>query len=76
LAQYLYKELRGLYRFGRPERHAVLAKIAALDPRFLPRDEERSPVFRSLARVLPLAWMLAGYGIARSALDRAKGTSP
>jgi glycosyltransferase involved in cell wall biosynthesis len=73
LAQYLYKELRGLYRYRRAERHAVLAEIYQLDPDFFPADEERSRLFRWLARVMPLRWLLAGYGIARSeAWRRAK----
>jgi len=70
LAQYLYKELRGLYRFHHAERHAVLARILELDPDFVPRDEEQSAVFRSLGRVIPLRWLLGAYGLSRSAMDR------
>lgn len=70
MAQYMFKELRGLYRLRRQERHAILARIRELDPRFSPLDEERSRLFRSLAHLLPLEWLLIGYGIARAAMDR------
>jgi hypothetical protein len=69
LAQYLYKELRGLYRFRRQERHAILAHIQELDPHFWPCDEERSRLVRLGSRVLPLTWLFEGYGIVRRALD-------
>jgi glycosyltransferase involved in cell wall biosynthesis len=70
MAQYLFKELRGLYRFNRPARHQVLSRILQLDPQFKPRDEERSLVFRCLFAVLPAHWVLAGYGFGRRAVDR------
>jgi glycosyltransferase involved in cell wall biosynthesis len=73
LAQYLYKELRGLYRFRRPERHAVLARIRTLDPVFAPRDEERSLAMRALLRFLPAAPVLEAYGLAKRSLDRIQG---
>lgn len=74
LAQYLYKELRGLYRFQRDERHAIVARILELDPAFVPRDEERSRLFRLLPRLLPLGWVLAGYGASRALADRLQST--
>jgi glycosyltransferase involved in cell wall biosynthesis len=74
MAQYLFKELRGLYRFGRSERHEVLTRILELDPAFRPRDEERSRVVRCLSSVLPVHWVLAGYGWTRRLLDHLEGT--
>jgi glycosyltransferase involved in cell wall biosynthesis len=70
MAQYLYKELRGMYRFDPPLGQEILRRLFALDPRFVPRDEERSRVFRSLYSILPAAWVLSAYGLARRALDR------
>jgi len=58
LAQYLYKELRGTFRFDPELGRRQLAHILALDPSFVPNDEERSPIFRSIGRVVPLrAWV-------------------
>lgn len=70
MAQYLYKELRGMYRFDPAFGQAMLRRLFALDPRFVPRDEEHSRVFRQLYSVLPAAWILSGYGLARRTLDR------
>lgn len=72
LAQYLYKELRGAYRFDPALGKAMLDRIVALDPGFEPRDEERSAVFRFLGRHLPLHPVLSAYGIARRVMDRAR----
>lgn len=76
MAQYLFKELRGLYRFSQPARHQVLDKIMRLDPGFKPRDEERSRIFRLLFSLLPAGWVLWSYGAARRVLDRATAISP
>jgi glycosyltransferase involved in cell wall biosynthesis len=70
MAQYLYKELRGAYRFDPPLGQTILAKILALDPAFTPRDEERSQILRLAFRVLPPDWALTAYGAGRRAADR------
>lgn len=70
MAQYLYKELRGAYRFDPPLGHTMLAKILALDAAFAPRDEERSRIFRLAFRLLPPDWALTAYGAGRRAADR------
>jgi glycosyltransferase involved in cell wall biosynthesis len=70
MAQYLYKELRGMYRFDPPAGRQILRRLYALDPRFVPRDEERSPVLRQLYSVLPAAWVLSAYGAVRRTRDR------
>jgi glycosyltransferase involved in cell wall biosynthesis len=70
MAQYLYKELRGAYRFEPALGRAMLEKILSLDPAFTPRDEERSGIFRLAFRVLPPAWALTAYGAGRRAADR------
>lgn len=70
MAQYLYKELRGMYRFDPPTGRKILRRLYALDPHFVPRDEERSPLLRQLYSVLPTPWVLSGYGMVRRALDR------
>jgi glycosyltransferase involved in cell wall biosynthesis len=69
-AQYLYKELRTLYRFAPDEGRRVLAEIKRLDPGFRPVDEEHSIVIRILANVFPVAWVLQSYGSLRSLADR------
>lgn len=69
LAQYLYKELRGAYRFDPKLGTEILGKIIQLDPDFQPRDEERSRLIKNLCRVLPLHFVLSGYGKARRLLD-------
>lgn len=70
LAQYLYKELRGAYRFDPPLGKKMLNEILELDPDFAPRDEEHSQVFRWLCRVFPIHLVLSTYGTARRILDR------
>jgi glycosyltransferase involved in cell wall biosynthesis len=70
MAQYLYKELRGMYRFEPVSARAVLQKLFVLDPGFVPQDEERSSVLRHLYSVLPAAWVLSGYGLVRRTMDR------
>ena len=70
LAQYLYKELRGAYRFDPALGKQVLQKILSLDPEFAPRDEERSRVFRWLCRLFPIHPVLSVYSAARRAVDR------
>lgn len=69
-AQYLYKELRCLYRFDRSRAMKVLARILELDPYFAPLDEERSRIFRVLGRMGLLRPALEAYGVARRAVDR------
>ena len=73
MAQYLYKELRGAYRFEPALGRAILARILALDPTFRPRDEERSRMFRIACGVLPRGWALTAYGYGRRAIDRLLG---
>jgi glycosyltransferase involved in cell wall biosynthesis len=70
LAQYLYKELRGAYRFDPHMGRVMLNKILALDPDFSPIDEERSWVFRRLCSALPIHPVLTAYGMGRRTLDR------
>lgn len=69
-AQYLYKEVRSLYRWAPEEGRRVLAEIRRLDPRFKPVDEEHSAVIRALTNIMPVAWVLEGYGTLRSLVDR------
>lgn len=69
-AQYLYKELRGLYRFDRLRGRAQLQRIHALDPVFKPLDEEHSALFRSLGQVGLLSSALETYGWLRNVIDR------
>lgn len=52
LAQYFYKELRVLSLYDRASFDAGVRKIRELDPRFVPRDEERQTWMRLLARVI------------------------
>jgi glycosyltransferase involved in cell wall biosynthesis len=73
MAQYLYKELRGAYRFEPALGRRILGKILALDPGFIPRDEEHSRTFRIAYRLLPPDWILSGYGFGRRAMDRVLG---
>jgi glycosyltransferase EpsH len=70
LAQYLYKELRGAYRFDPPLGKKKLHTILQLDPNFAPSDEESSRVFRWLCQVLPIHSVLSTYGLTRRTLDR------
>jgi len=73
MAQYLYKELRGAYRFEPALGRRILGKILALDPGFIPRDEEHSRAFRVAYRLLPPEWALSAYGVARRAMDHVLG---
>jgi glycosyltransferase involved in cell wall biosynthesis len=73
MAQYLYKELRGAYRFEPALGRRILGKILTLDPGFIPRDEEHSRTFRIAYRLLPPEWALSAYGIGRRAIDRMLG---
>jgi glycosyltransferase involved in cell wall biosynthesis len=61
-AQYLYKELRRLYRFDARQARRRLAVIRDLDPHFVPRDEEVSRLFRLVGRVGLLRPALEVYG--------------
>jgi len=70
LAQYYYKELRVLFRYKAKMGREIEEKIFSLDPKFLPRDEERSSIIRALARIMPLHWLLVCYGMVRRALDK------
>lgn len=65
-AQYLYKELRSLYRWAPQEGRRVLAEIMRLDPQFTPIDEETSGAIRTLARVIPVWAILEAYGFLRN----------
>ena len=75
-AQYLYKELRGLYRFDAPQGRSVLQRIRDLDSKFVPLDEEQSRYFRLLGQFGLLGPALEGYGIGRRMLDRLARRSP
>ena len=70
LAQYYYKELRVLFRFHPPTGKAVEWKIFSLDAAFVPRDEGHSSLIRGLGVVIPLHWLMVGYGIVRRGMDR------
>lgn len=52
LAQYFYKELRVLTLNDPAAADAALRHIVSLDPRFRPRDEERSRLIRIAARLI------------------------
>jgi len=69
-AQYLYKELRGLYRFDRVRGRAELQRIHTLDPDFTPLDEEHTAIFRWFGRGGLLSASLETYGWARHIADR------
>ena len=69
-AQYLYKELRCMFRFDRRRALSVLSWINSLDPEFLPRDEERSRLFRLLGRIGLTRPALETYGLLRRLTDR------
>ena len=73
-AQYLYKELRVLYRFDRPRGRETLKKIFVFDPEFMPIDEERSSMFRFIGRVGLLSPALEVYGWGRNLLDQIRGS--
>ena len=73
MAQYLYKELRGAYRFDPALGRRILGRILTLDPGFIPRDEEHSRTFRIAYRLLPPEWALSAYGVGRRAIDRMLG---
>ena len=73
LAQYLYKELRGMYRHEPATARTILNHIRVLDPAFAPVDEEPSAFMRAACRHLPIHFVLSGYGIARRAADRLRG---
>ena len=69
-AQYLYKELRGLYRFDRHHGRTELRRILSLDPDFVPMDEEHSVLFRAFGQASLLSPALEAYGWGRSLVDR------
>jgi glycosyltransferase involved in cell wall biosynthesis len=73
-AQYLYKELRVLYRFDRPRGRETLKRIIDFDPEFIPVDEEHSKIFRFLGRVGLLSPALEVYGLGRHLVDRFRGS--
>ena len=65
LAQYFYKELRVLTLHDPPAAEEALRHIFELDPRFRPRDEERSRALRIAARLVGVRGMLALYKAAK-----------
>jgi glycosyltransferase involved in cell wall biosynthesis len=74
LAQYLYKELDTLYRYGDgPGFERRLRQIRDLDPHFSPRDEEPRRLVRMLARVVGVRASLAAYGGLRACYGRLRG---
>lgn len=64
-AQYLYKELRRLFRLDKLGARARLREIMKLDPRFVPVDEEDSALFRIMGRLGMLRIGLELYGVFR-----------
>lgn len=68
LAQYFYKELRVLTLHDPQAADAALEHIFALDPRFQPRDEERSRAIRAAARLLGVRNTLRLYKLAKRAM--------
>jgi hypothetical protein len=69
LAQYFYKELRVLSLNDPPAADAALNHIFALDPTFLPRDEERRPMIRAAARVLGVRNTIGLYRVLKRSID-------
>lgn len=69
-AQYLYKELRRLYRCDPQDGKAMLERIRQLDPDFVPRDEERSGVFRAAGRLGLLSLALVAQSLMARRLMR------
>ena len=72
LAQYYYKELRVLCLHDPEAFERALRHIQALDPAFRPRDEERQPWMRALARVLGVRRTLRMHSALKRALGRAE----
>lgn len=70
LAQYLYKELRGAYRYDPALAKHIFKKIQELDPGFFPRDEESSRIIQLLCRIFPIESVLMTYGAVRRVMDR------
>lgn len=69
LAQYMYKELRVLYRFDPESARDRLQIIRTLDSNFKPVDEERSQFIKLLFRFLPITVVLEAYGLIRRRRD-------
>lgn len=69
-AQYLYKELRRLYRCDPKAGKAMLARIRQLDANFVPMDEEHSIIFRWAGRLGLLPTALAMQSLLRSEKTR------
>ena len=69
LAQYFYKELRTLSVHDRDAFELALVHIFDLDPRFVPRDEERQRWMRIAARLLGTRNALLVYSFLKRARD-------
>lgn len=70
LAQYFYKELRVLSLHDADAFESALRHIKELDARFQPRDEERQPVIRLLARILGVRSTLRLHRSIKRAVQR------
>jgi glycosyltransferase involved in cell wall biosynthesis len=70
LAQYFYKELRVLSLHDRAAFEAALRHIFELDPKFVPRDEERQAYMRLAARVVGLRNAVLLHGAIKKAVKR------
>ena len=69
-AQYLYKELRVLYRYAPAAGRDRLKRIYNLAPSFVPTEEESSRLFTLAGRAHLLETALEMYGFGRRLIDR------
>jgi len=74
LAQYLYKELQALAEQAPLELGRRAEQIESLDPRFVPRDEERRWWVRALCRLLGTGGGLRAYVKAKTFLRPGRST--
>lgn len=72
LAQYFYKELRVLSLHDCQAFEAALAHIYELDPKFVPREEERQRWMRILARMVGTRRALLGHSAVKRLLRGAR----
>jgi len=71
-AQYLFKELRGLYRFARVRAREKLQQIYALDGDFTPLKKENSTLFRWFGHRGLLSQALKTYGLVSNIMNRTR----
>ncbi len=69
-AQYLYKELRVLYRYAPDAGRDRLKRIYNLDPSFVPTEEESARLFTWAGKAHMLEAALDVYGVGRRLIDR------